>query len=385
VTEKESSASSPSEEDSDRTLPWRDLVKIGQGTYGEVYKAKPGPDRKDQGQLVALKRLVRRDDDWGFPVTSLRERKILLGLKHANLVRLFEMYQASETSPDVYMVFEYVELDLEIVIQSPAVKRLPVERVKSFMQQLLEGVDYMHRNKIMHRDLKPSNLLVSRRGDLKICDFGLARPYQPHTNYTWPVITLHYRPPELALGWRRYSPAIDVWSCGAIFAELLHRKVALPGRNEPDYLARVWALCGPPLGDDAKVLAKRADPKVLKALCPDWPDVDGPDVDGHDVDAPDAPDAAAAAAERKKRKVPCVRQVREKYGPADPLAAPLLDAMLALNPDNRLAAGAALDDDYFWNGPSPLPEASRALEWDPDVVRSAHDDHQRRLRSNHPP
>ena len=347
-------------------FPWRDLVKIGQGTYGEVYKAKPGPDREEQGPIVALKRLVQRDDDWGFPVTSLRERKILLGLRHVNLVRLFEMYQRSETSPDVYMVFEYIELDLEIVIQSPAVKRLTAERVKSFMQQLLEGVHYMHRNKIMHRDLKPSNLLVSRRGDLKVCDFGLARSYQVNTAYTWPVITLHYRPPELMLGWRRYSPAIDVWSCGAIFAELLHRKIALPGRNDADYLQKLWSLCGPPLGQDVPVLAKHADPKLLAQFCPNWPTVsvssDPPSGSGH---------------------TPTVsRHVREKFAGADPLAAPLLDAMLTLNPDDRLSAGAALDDDYFWNGASPLPEANRALEWDSDVVRSAHDDHQRRLRSS---
>ena len=346
------------EDDDEEALPWKDLVKIGQGTYGEVYKAKPvGSRREQQGSLVALKRLVQRDDDWGFPVTSLRERKILLGLRHANLVRLFEMYQKSATSADIYMVFEYVELDLEMVIQSPAVKKVSVERIKSFMQQLLEGVDYMHRNEIMHRDLKPSNLLVFMRGDLKVCDFGLARVHARNAQYTWPVITLHYRPPELMLGWRRYSPAVDIWSVGAIFAELLLRKVALPGRNDADYLAKLWQLCGPPDAKDAKVLAERADAKLLAELCPAWPKVKG--------DKDDAPR----------------RLISDKFEPIDPLAAPLLDRLLALDPNDRLNAGDALDDDYFWQGPKPLPEDKRHLDYDADLVRSAHDDHQRRLRS----
>ncbi|EGB06595.1 hypothetical protein AURANDRAFT_5276, partial [Aureococcus anophagefferens] len=232
---------------------------VGKGTYGEVYKARPGPERRSaQGDIVALKKLVQRHDDWGFPITSLREHRILLRLRHPNLVR-----PASPRSfrAAVYMVFEYLELDLEILIQSPIVKSIDEARVKSVMQQLLEGVHFMHKNNVMHRDLKPSNLLVNRRGDVKICDFGLARSYKPGHAYTGTVITLNYRPPELCLGCRHYGPPVDVWSVGAIFAELLGREIAIPGRGEDDYLQNVYAVCGTP---------SEADWPEAKRVCPKW-------------------------------------------------------------------------------------------------------------------
>ncbi|KAH8067439.1 cyclin-dependent protein serine/threonine kinase [Aureococcus anophagefferens] len=229
-------------------FPFTDLVTVGKGTYGEVYKARPGPERRSaQGDIVALKKLVQRHDDWGFPITSLREHRILLRLRHPNLVTLHEIYTPTPCyASAVYMVFEYLELDLEILIQSPIVKSIDEARVKSVMQQLLEGVHFMHKNNVMHRDLKPSNLLVNRRGDVKICDFGLARSYKPGHAYTGTVITLNYRPPELCLGCRHYGPPVDVWSVGAIFAELLGREIAIPGRGEDDYLQNVYAVCGTP-------------------------------------------------------------------------------------------------------------------------------------------
>ncbi len=72
------------------------------------------------------------------------------------------------------------------------------------------------------RDLKTSNILYNNRGTLKICDFGLARQFgSPLRPYTQPVVTLWYRPPELLLGERLYSTAVDLWSVGCIMAELL--------------------------------------------------------------------------------------------------------------------------------------------------------------------
>mmetsp|Transcript_7955 Transcript_7955/g.10129 ORF Transcript_7955/g.10129 Transcript_7955/m.10129 type:complete len:467 (-) Transcript_7955:353-1753(-) len=308
-----------------KDLPWKDLIPIGKGTYGDVYRGRPGPERiQTQSDWVALKRLIPHNDDWGFPITSIRERRILLRLNHKNLVRLFEMYQASPTAQDVFMVFEFIELDLEILIRSPAVKHLSIPRIKSLFQQLLEGTEYMHRNSIMHRDLKPSNLLISKNGILKICDFGLARTYRQGFNYTWPVITLHYRPPELILGWRRYTPAIDMWSCGAIFAELLTRSVALPGRNEADYLNKLWHLCGAPNPQDAALLKHYANQTLLTQLCPHWPDV-SPDQSG----------------------IVPINQIQQLYQHRDPLAVPLLNSLLALIPSRRCSAVAAADFDFF--------------------------------------
>lgn len=102
------------------------------------------------------------------------------------------------------------------------------------MKQLLEGVAYMHVNKILHRDIKGPNLLLDNEGRLKIADWGLARSWNAANKmgYTNNVITLWYRPPELLLGEVLYGPSVDMWSVGCIFAELLYGKPILPGKDE---------------------------------------------------------------------------------------------------------------------------------------------------------
>ena len=236
---------------------------VGKGTYGEVYRARPDDARRrTQGTTVALKKFIQRDDDWGFPITTLREHKILLQLFFFNFIGINEFYSpAPSYKSPVFMVFEYAELDLEIVIQSPVVRTIDEPRQKSIVQQILEGVHYMHANQVMHRDLKPSNCLITRKGDVKICDFGLARSYKPGHAYTLPVVTLNYRPPELLLGCRHYGPPIDVWSVGAIFAELLKREIVITGRDEGDYLQKLYALCGTP---------REVDWPEARKVCKHW-------------------------------------------------------------------------------------------------------------------
>ena len=115
------------------------------------------------------------------------------------------------------------------------------------MQDLLRGVAYLHANWIFHRDLKTSNLLLTKKGTLKICDFGLARSYsKPLRPYTPVVVTLWYRAPELLLNAPSYSPAIDMWSVGCIFAEILLNEPLFPGRTELDQLNRIFKTLGPP-------------------------------------------------------------------------------------------------------------------------------------------
>jgi cyclin-dependent kinase 12/13 len=106
------------------------------------------------------------------------------------------------------------------------------------MKQLLTGLHYCHVNQVLHRDIKGSNLLIDNEGNLKLADFGLARSFSTdHTgNLTNRVITLWYRPPELLLGATKYGPAVDMWSVGCIFAELLNGKPILPGKNEVRYV-----------------------------------------------------------------------------------------------------------------------------------------------------
>ena len=120
--------------------------------------------------------------------------------------------------------------------------------VKTLLHQLASGVAYLHSHWILHRDLKTSNLLLNNRGQLKIADFGMARYVgdPPPPQLTQLVVTLWYRAPELLLGAPRYGPAIDMWSVGCIFGELLTREPLLQGRNEVDELSRIFALCGAP-------------------------------------------------------------------------------------------------------------------------------------------
>jgi cyclin-dependent kinase 12/13 len=218
------------------------LEQIGEGTYGQVYMAK----EIKTGEIVALKKIRMDNEREGFPITAIREIKILKKLHHENVIHLKEIVTSpgrdrdDQGKPDnnkykggIYMVFEYMDHDLTGLADRPGL-RFTVPQIKCYMKQLLTGLHYCHVNQVLHRDIKGSNLLIDNEGNLKLADFGLARSYShDHTgNLTNRVITLWYRPPELLLGATKYGPAIDMWSVGCIFAELLNGKPILPGKTE---------------------------------------------------------------------------------------------------------------------------------------------------------
>nr|VDC93170.1 unnamed protein product [Brassica rapa] len=222
------------------------LNKINEGTYGIVYRAR---DEKTK-EIVALKKIKMKEDkyeeEYGFPLTSLREINILLSCNHPSIVNVKEVVVGGKNDSDVYMVMEHLEHDLKGLMER---KKQPfsTSEVKCLMLQLLEGVHYLHTNWIIHRDLKPSNLLMNNSGELKICDFGMARQYgSPIKPYTQMVITQWYRPPELLLGAKQYSTAVDMWSIGCIMAELLSQKPLFPGKTELDQLQKIFAVLGTP-------------------------------------------------------------------------------------------------------------------------------------------
>ena len=167
------------------------LNKISEGTYGIVYRAKD----KKTGEIVALKKvkiLDRRDaEEYGFPLTSLREINILASFHHPSIVKVKEV--VVDDHDNVYMVMEYMEHDFKGLMES--MKRpFSTSDVKCLMLQLMEGVKYLHDNWVLHRDLKTSNLLLNNQGELKICDFGMARQYgSPLKPYTTKVVTQWYR------------------------------------------------------------------------------------------------------------------------------------------------------------------------------------------------
>jgi len=219
---------------------FKKLEKIGEGTYGIVYKAKD----LTSGELVALKKIRLDSETDGVPSTAIREIALLKELSHDNIVRLLNIIHCEKK---LYLVFEFMTLDLKKYIDSTGPNGLPMPLIKSYLNQLLQAIAYCHSHRVLHRDLKPQNLLVSADGSIKLADFGLARAFGiPDRTYTHEVVTLWYRAPEILLGSQFYSTAVDVWSIACIFAEMITKKPLFPGDSEIDQLFRIFRTLGTP-------------------------------------------------------------------------------------------------------------------------------------------
>ncbi|CAL5368588.1 unnamed protein product [Camellia sinensis] len=308
------------------------LEQIGEGTYGQVYMAR----EIRTGEIVALKKIRMDNEKEGFPITAIREIKILKKLHHENIIKLKEIVTSQgpevdgQGKPDgnkfncnIYMVFEYMDHDLTGLADRPGL-RFTIPQIKCYMRQLLTGLHYCHVNQVLHRDIKGSNLLIDNEGNLKLADFGLARSFSNdhNANLTNRVITLWYRPPELLLGATKYGPAVDMWSVGCIVAELLHGKPILPGKNEPEQLNKIFELCGSP-------------DEII------WPGV-----------------SKIPWYNKFKPTRPMKRRVREVFRHFDRHALDLLEKMLTLDPSQRISAKDALDAEYFWTDPLPCDPRS---------------------------
>jgi serine/threonine protein kinase len=227
---------------------------------------------------------------------------------------------------DVYMVLDYAEYDLTGILESKEI-RFGQDHVKSWSHQLLQGIHYMHKNKVIHRDLKCSNLLVNKRGELKIADWGLARSWgETMKLLTTRVITLWYRPPELLLGASQYSPKIDMWSAGCIIIEMFRRKGFLTGSTEPVQLDLIFLTCGHPTVED-------------------WPDIDQTcklwKMFKPGDDKPRLPSRLEAALTTNLPNPSWMT----------PAAVDMITGLLQMNPSNRSSAEEALLKDYFFQAP----------------------------------
>jgi len=291
------------------------IDQVGEGTYGQVYKAKD----KITGELVALKKVRTDNEKEGFPITAVREIKILRQLNHPNIVNLKEIVTDKPNALDFrkdkggfYLVFEYLDHDLMGLLESGLV-HFTEDHIKSFTKQLLDGLNYCHRKNFLHRDIKCSNILLSNKGEIKLADFGLARLYEADERrpYTNKVITLWYRPPELLLGEERYGPGIDIWSVGCILGELFTKKPIFPAVQEIGQLELISRVCGTPM------------PAV-------WPDV---------IHLPHF--------HTVKPKKQYRRRVKEEFSfmPADALD--LFDHMLILDPSKRITAEESLQHPFL--------------------------------------
>jgi len=238
------------------------LEAVGQGAYGVVCSAKD-----DQtGDTVAIKKIESAFDDITFAKRTLRELKILRHLQHENLIDIRYVFLPGLKSnfEDIYVISELMETDLASILKSP--QPLSDEHCQFFIYQILRGLKFVHTAGVIHRDMKPRNLLVNSNCDLKICDYGLARlsmtsgDFRPLTEY---VCTRWYRAPEVLCSWADYSAAIDIWSVGCIFAEMLRRKPLLPGKNTQHQLELIISYMGTP---DPEVLSRIKNEKCRRFI-----------------------------------------------------------------------------------------------------------------------
>lgn len=289
------------------------LEKLGEGTYATVYKGRS----RTTNEIVALKE-IHLDAEEGTPSTAIREISLMKELKHVNIVRLYDVIH---TETKLVLIFEYCDQDLKKYMDQHGDRgALDPVTVRSFMYQLLKGISFCHENRVLHRDLKPQNLLINRKGELKLGDFGLARAFGvPVNTFSNEVVTLWYRAPDVLLGSRTYNTSIDVWSCGCIFAEMISGVPLFRGRDNQDQLLHIMRIIGTP------------DDRVLKKLIADSPEM---------TIKPQYP---------KYPKIP-LAQVLPK---APPQALDLLERLLQFDPGKRITATDALSHPYFTAGMNP--------------------------------
>ncbi|XP_037957702.1 cyclin-dependent kinase 1-like [Teleopsis dalmanni] len=240
---------------------YRKLEKIGEGTFGIVYKAEDSVT----GQIVAMKK-IKLGASEGIPATALREMDLLQGLKHPNIICLIDIVMDQYR---LYLIFEYLSMDLKKYMDSMTPDtHIDKELVRRYLYQITNAIHYCHRNHVLHRDLKPQNILIDKKGVIKVADFGLGRSISPRSRvYTHEVVTLWYRAPEILLGSPYYAFSVDIWSIGCIFAEMSSRKPLFQGDSEINQLFHIFRILKTPTEDIWPGVTSLPD---YKATFPCW-------------------------------------------------------------------------------------------------------------------
>ncbi len=241
--------------------------------------------------------------------------------------------EGSNGRPLLFLVFEYLDFDLKQFMHSKYGKGhpMPHELAKNFCYQILLGLQHCHANAVMHRDLKPQNLLVDAKTEtIKLADFGLGRVFSlPVAKYTHEVVTLWYRAPEILLGTKCYSTAVDIWSVGCIFAEMLLGRSLFCGECELEQLLAIFRVLGTPTSETWPGVKSLRDWHVY----PSW------------------------------KGTPLCEAVKWPTMP-DTKAVDLIKSMLVLDPAKRLTTMDALKHPYFDDirRNYPTPVGARLIE-----------------------
>ncbi|KAL5781339.1 hypothetical protein ACOSP7_006368 [Xanthoceras sorbifolium] len=283
------------------------IMPIGKGAYGIVCSAL----NSETNEHVAIKKIANAFDNKIDAKRTLREIKLLRHMDHENVVAIRDIIPPPlrEVFNDVYIAYELMDTDLHQIIRSN--QALSEEHCQYFLYQILRGLKYIHSANVLHRDLKPSNLLLNANCDLKICDFGLARVTSETDFMTEYVVTRWYRAPELLLNSSDYTAAIDVWSVGCIFMELMDRKPLFPGRDHVNQLRLLLDLIGTPSEAELGFLNENA--------------------------------------KRYMRQIPIHprQSFTEKFPNVNPLAIDLVEKMLTFDPRQRITVEDALAHPYL--------------------------------------
>ncbi|ANZ73548.1 BA75_00688T0 [Komagataella pastoris] len=226
--------------DSPTEIQYTDTVKVGHGSFGNVYQTLLLPSKEQ----VAIKKVLQ---DKRF---KNRELQIMKLLRHQNVVSMkYYFYDTEEKDEYLNLILEYIPETLykssSYYLQSKRV--MPELEIKLYSYQLLRSLNYIHSLGICHRDIKPQNLLIDPyNGILKLCDFGSAKilnPAEPNVSY---ICSRFYRAPELIFGATNYTTKIDIWSAGCVIAELILGEPLFPGESGIDQLVEIIKVLGTP-------------------------------------------------------------------------------------------------------------------------------------------
>lgn len=285
------------------------IKPIGHGAYGVVVSARD----EETGKKVAIKKIPKAFNDLTDAKRILREIKLMRHFNHENIIAIDDLQKPPSKAlfEDVYIISELMETDLHRIIYSR--QELSDDHIQYFVYQILCSLKYMHSANVLHRDLKPANVLLNSNCDLKVCDFGLARGVDERSvDLTEYVVTRWYRAPEIMLSCQEYTKAIDVWSVGCIFAELLGSKPLFPGDDYIHQLRIITDVLGTPSDDDLDFVKSERARAFMKK-------------------------------QAHKPKVP----FSSLYKGANKSALDLLDKMLVFHPKKRITIEEALKHPYM--------------------------------------
>ena len=332
------------------------IKQIGVGAYGVVISCYD----KKTNRNVAIKKVGNAFEDLIDAKRIVREIKLLRFFKHDNIISLIDIQKPPKRTgfEDIYIITDLMETDLHRVIYSR--QELTDDHIQYFIYQILRGVLYMHSANIIHRDLKPANILANKNCDLKICDLGLGRAEvydygekknnnnkkikKKKTNesdseedpeLTEYVITRWYRAPEVILCPSHYAKAVDIWSVGCIFAELLGRQPLFPGDHYLDQIQKIIAVTGTPKMEDLDFIQKKEAKEFFLKLV-------------------------------KRTKLTW----SSLFPNANPIALDLLEKMLTFNPLKRYTVDQCISHPYFegLHDPEQEPITTATFDWTFDAV-----------------